>query len=235
MEEPKSRPPSTNLNKSDLNDVELPKPTWFGKEFAHFYVLKHRPRILAMTTSHLYIFKVAPTETQLAHLHPTMAAHECKVIPLIFVDLAALTENGIKEPDVLHLQLPDKLYRFRSTEVSDAIKWRMAILSIIRIQSLHAAPNTNKSQAFTSGTNTSGSQNNVPFSSKNASADMELNPEMLKNLKSKDLLIFEFEKLIFTSVDKAKFVANLFFDSLAALPSKDRNNRAKEVSCNFLF
>lgn len=242
MEESQQRiaPPRLSLNKNDLNDIDLPKPTWFDKEFSQFLLLKYRPRYLVLTTTHLYYFRHAPTDAQLSHVSPTTTNNDQKTIPLSNIDLTALTENGIKEPEFLYIQLPEKLYRFRAHDVSDAIKWRMAILSVIRVTTIQTASSTNllKHSNFPTVSAPAGNSNYPNLTSStnnNANAEkFDLSPTLLNQLKSKDLMVFEFERLIFTSADKAKYVANLFFDSLSVLPSKDRNNRAKEVSVSLL-
>jgi hypothetical protein len=125
--------------------------------------------------------------------------------------------------------MPDKVYRFRSHNPADAIKWRMALIALLRAKLGPLAGGVSSSGPkvqFAGATSSSpmASPTVKPITSKS-----QLNQAFIQRLSTEEERIFQFEKLIFGTTERAKYTANAFFDSLSALPIKERNNRAKEV------
>jgi hypothetical protein len=235
MEVTRQLPPTpvSAESKMEIHEIELPKPTWFDKEFTNAYIsyLKYRPRYLVLTHKALYYFPHTLSETELENLD-SAPVKDMKVIPLDVIDVNALVENGMKEPDVLYISFPEKVYRFHGQDISDVMKWRMAILAIIRTQSFQNPPSSASSQQ-------KAIHFNLPSSKSSTSSVSAFSPsrilavEIVEELQAQSDKVYEFESKIFQSIDKAKFVANLFFESLSCLSVKERNNRAKEVGIWF--
>jgi hypothetical protein len=135
-------------------------------------------------------------------------------IPLSLLNEQILVTGAHSEVDIIHLEHTGtgKLYRFRACSADLAMQWRMSIIT--------ARSKLNPSTKLHFGTN--GYQGNED------SSEQEIISTASRWIHHNDL-VHEFETLAFSNIDRAKYVADTFFEALGRMSIKDRNIRAKEV------
>jgi hypothetical protein len=186
-------------------DPSIIKGDWVEKEKSTSYVFssKYQPRYLILTATHLVYYHKHPDRSG----HFRLSVHDKKEIALLDIDDQKLLEVNVKDPNILHVQLPQRSYRFRFNDSSEVIHWRNAIYQAKK----KIEPDLSLRQDSDGG-----------FHYRPSSSDLQLTIEQQE-------MIIQFEQFAFCTIEQAKFAANIFFESLALSPSKDRNTKAKEV------
>lgn len=188
------------------------KGDWVEKEQANGYSFlpRYQPRYLILTTTHLIYYHKHPDSSG----HFRLSTHEKREIPLCEIDEDNLLDSFTTQSNMLHVQIPERSYRFRFAEEQDVSRWQDAIIDAIESLKLKTLIRP-------------------PFSGENK---MKAKPFCNLHLTiEQQETIIQFERFAFCTIEQAKFSANIFFESLALLPSKERNTRAREVSENYVL
>ncbi len=196
---------------------------WLDKEIVHGYIIfnKYSPRFVVLTPTCIRYFHREASSISDEQYHNLdkankSPANEFKEIPLALVNEQALIAGAQLEVDILHIENTStgKIYRFRAPSHQDAFQWRMMIVETkSKINSsLKVHFQTAEAQKGEIGLN-----------------DEEKILSVASSWHCKDNMISQFENSTFSNIDKAKYVADAFFDALWKMSSKDRSNRAKEV------
>lgn len=211
---------------SDGNRFIIVHSGWLDKEIVHGYIVfaKYSPRFVVLTSTFIRYYHKAISAAEMAEqdvIHQQTVHNKGKKVPLyVEVPLSSLSEQALvagaqNEPDIVHIEHTGtgKMYRFRASTQEEALRWRMILMT------------------------TKGKLNpsvKVHFQTMDNKADDGPSEQQILSIASKwcdhDDLLFRFEQVAFSNVDRAKYVADSFFDSLSQLTSKDRSMRAKEVS-----
>lgn len=191
-------------------DPSIIKGDWVEKEKSTSYVFlsKYQPRYLILTATHLVYYHKHPDKSG----HYRLSVHDKKEIALLDIDEQKLLEVNTKDPNVLHIQLAQRSYRFRFNDCNEVIHWRNAICQAKK----KIEPDLSMRQGSDNG-----------FQYRPSSSDLRLTIEQQE-------MIIQFEQFAFCTIEQAKFASNIFFESLALSPSKERNAKSREVN-NMIF
>ncbi len=199
---------------------------WLDKEIAHGYIIfnKYSPRFVVLTQTSIRYYHREATSVSDEQYHTLdnvvkvskSPANEFKEIPLALVNEQALIAGAQLEVDVLHIENTStgKMYRFRAQTHQDAFQWRMMIVETKGKNNISLKVHFQTAEA---------QKGEIGLS------DEEKILSIASSWHCKDNIISHFENSTFSNIDKAKYVADAFFDALWKMSSKDRSNRAKEV------
>jgi hypothetical protein len=187
-------------------DENVQKFGWWEKEIQRGFIpiRKYRSRYLLLTNSSLKYYHQNPTESQ-GQNNPVTE------ILLSQINEQVMLTHARNEPEFLHIELNDKIYRFRSN-VEEATLWRTLIMA-------NKMKSTQSKVHFGDLPTKEGSKD----ADSKGVEDWQLTFDSVKE----DILAMEYET--FSSIERVKFTANSFFEALGAVSSKDRGNIAKEV------
>lgn len=205
---------------------DILKAGWLEKEYASKSWFKFRPRYVVLTTLNLKYYY------QQNEAYDEHADHARQDIPLLTVNDAAVLDHGTREPEVLHIETTSRTWRFKAPNAAEAEQWRQAIfaarnrlgVSRVKFGSMPAKAGVGARPLSA-----------VREDEENDENDEDKGPpkdpleDMYSTYQANEELINALENVTCSSVDKAKYTANLFFESMVALPSKDRTVRTKEM------
>lgn len=200
----------------------IQKTGWWDKEIARSYVviMKFRPRFLILTNTHLKYYHTSPLEQDSTTL-------PSKEIPLVAVNENALIQHSMTEPEILHIETADnKIYRFRGSSVEEVIAWRTVIV-MSRTKLSHAKVHFADSvQSKPTSPATSKPGESKPSSSTPSSESVS-DWKLVFTACAEDVMALE--QATCSTIERAKYTANTFFESLLSVPSKERNLIAKDM------
>lgn len=221
--------PSSGTNTST---APIQKCGWLEKEITTAYkmLVRYRPRYVVLTTASLSYYHQLPDHLPLPEASKSTPTPEgvesstskkktCTEISLLSINESFLMQSAHKEPDIIHIQIANQthVYRFRASSTEEALSWRMAIMML-----LGKLSPTSTRVHFERG-------NTISFPVRPTHDEEQEIMTTLSKLCQQDDVINLLEDVTCSTADQAKFVSNLFFDSLAKLPSKERNIRSKEM------
>lgn len=202
------------------NTEDILKAGWLEKEYTSRSWFKFRPRYVVLTTLNLKYYM----QQNEAYEESNDARQE---IPLLTVNDAAVLDYGVREPEVVHIETPGRTWRFRAPNAAEADQWRQAIFAARNRLSVSRVHFVGVSKAGTRPLSSVKEGNEEEEEdSPNATDPLDT---LWAQYQANEELVNALENVTCSSTDKAKYTANLFFESLGQLPHKERGTRAKEV------
>ncbi|RYH20212.1 hypothetical protein EON65_24205 [archaeon] len=202
---------------------DILKAGWLDKEFASRSWFKYRPRYVVLTTLNIkYYYQEADA------LDSSASDNARQEIPLLTVNDGSILDHGTREAEIIHIETPSRTWRFKAANALEAEQWRQAIVvarSKLGVSRVHfgVLPNHNAQ-------NTKPKLESVQEEGEGEEEKESKLQELYVTYQQNDELLNALENITCNSVDKAKYTANLFFESVSVLPLKERANRAKEMA-----
>lgn len=199
----------------------IQKTGWWDKEIARSYVviMKYRQRFLILTNTHLKYYHQSPLEQG-------STALPAKEIPLVLVNEHALIQHSMTEPEILHIETDHKIYRFRGSSVEEVTAWRTAIV-MSRTKLSHVKVHFAESVAGQQSSKSSSASSPAESKPSSTSTEPVTDWKLVFAACTEDVMALE--QATCSTIERAKYTANTFFESLLSVPSKERNLIAKDM------